>query len=99
MVFGKRKRQVGKKKKKKKKKRKERGLRTRCADCTKEDGIVLAELVQTAVGYVLSRSLVGLGAPVVVGEIEVKRAKGLCETAQNGNAGGYHFGANAVGAD
>lgn len=94
--------QKKKKKKTKKKKKageKKRGVSTRCADCTEEDGVVLAELVKAAVGYVLARPFVGFGTPVVVGEVEVKRAKSLCETAQDGNAGGYHLRADAVGAD
>lgn len=63
------------------------GILTGSAHGTKEDRIVLLQLLEAAVGDVLPRLLVRLRAPIVVREVEVKRLQLVREGLEDLNAG------------
>lgn len=72
--------------------------RTRSADSTEKNGVVLPELVQTALGDVAARLLVRAAAPVEVVEVEVEGAIELGQCLQHAYTCIDDFGADAVGA-
>lgn len=57
------------------------------------------QLLQSAIGDVLSSPLVGLRAPVVMGEVDIKAAQSLRQDLQDGNGSVNDLRANAVGRD
>lgn len=72
---------------------------TRRSYSAKEDGVMLLELLQTAIWDILSSLLVSVGAPVVVREIELESLKSIGEGVQCLNAGFDDLGPDAIGGD
>lgn len=73
--------------------------RTRRADSTKQNSVMLLQALEPAVGDVFSGFLVGFRTPVVVFEGQGEGSRGFGEDFEDFDAGVDYFGADAVGGD
>lgn len=74
-------------------------LLTRSADGTEENRVVLLELLESTIGNVFAGLLIGIGAPIVVLELQLKGLEGIGQSIQSGDTSINDLWANSIGWD
>lgn len=74
-------------------------LLTRSADSAEEDRVVLLELLESTVGDVFAGLLVGIGAPIIVLELQLEGLEGIGQGIQGGDTSINDLWANSIGWD
>lgn len=74
-------------------------LLTRSTDGTEENRVVLLELLKSTIGNVFAGLLVGIGAPIVVLELQLEGLEGIGQGIQSGYTSIDDLWANSIGGD
>lgn len=74
-------------------------LLTRSADSAEENRVVLLKLLKSTIGDVFAGLLVGIGAPIIVLELQLEGLEGIRQGIQSGDTSIDDLWANSIGWD